>query len=712
MEKALASRASFPTIHPHTPTVSQAPWPTTSQANSGAASTTPADEGRAGLYVSTFQTKPTSTRSNAPAAHAEIPPDLAAKWPLEQVLLWLATNQFSKDWQETFKGLDLHGARFLELGSQRGGRGNFGMMHQMVYPRLAQECANSGTGWDQSREREEGKRMRRLIRLLATNKPPETSKVQPPHGRKESFSGAHGPGAGTDIESPNTPIKPNGPGAVTRGFPTMRATTMPISGSITSESNHRSMLKNIDIDSNRKGSPSSGAEFDGNLRRQSPGASPKLPPSLPPSSPSTGRVGHKPRNSADSVSSSAAIYGSGVPPDAGPFLRNTQSNSSYGSRLSPMEPGERSAGAEPNSAKDSKHLFGGIFKKKHKPKDDDKDSPTSPGLFKPSASLVNGIGSNSQKTYILVTLDGWNYRMCDITDCDTTRELQVNICRNMGLPDPDLLQMYPTELGQAVHEHSLGEMCVAHPKRTPAVGTMKLFLRYGDPSGGDATVPSLLAPADDTYSRLNGYRTRSSSSPPTSRTNTMTNSSRPSGDQATAADEYRMRMDLRQPVTVFPGQGNQATLQQASPQDSPSLIGRDVDFDHPRTSPYEDKRTDTLLPQRRAPARPGVETATLIKANSLSKKTGHSMKLSQGGLDGIPSPRRPATSTGSYDGGPEMSHKQRPVLNSPPPGSALGALVNMGSAWSHIGRPSTSTEQRRPKSPNRVSSVPPAGTEP
>lgn len=42
------------------------------------------------------------------------------------------------------------------------------MMHQQVYPSLARECTRSGTGWDQAREREEGKRMRRLIRGIVS----------------------------------------------------------------------------------------------------------------------------------------------------------------------------------------------------------------------------------------------------------------------------------------------------------------------------------------------------------------------------------------------------------------------------------------------------------------------------------------------------------------------------------------------------------------
>jgi mitogen-activated protein kinase kinase kinase len=116
----------------------------------------------------------------------------------------LAKNQFSKDWQETFKALNIHGAQFLELGMNVG-RGNLGWMYKQVYPHLALECTNSGTGWDQPREREEGKRMRRLVRAILSGKTAETSKTIASHGRDGSISGQGSlPSAGTDpAESPN-----------------------------------------------------------------------------------------------------------------------------------------------------------------------------------------------------------------------------------------------------------------------------------------------------------------------------------------------------------------------------------------------------------------------------------------------------------------------------------------------------------------------------
>ena len=109
-----------------------------------------------------------SNNSNGPLS----PNDPNLQWSIDRVLIWLAANSFSNDWQETFKLLDIHGTTFLELGN----RGNIGTMHNLIYPSLAKECTRSGTGWDQIREREEGKRMRRLIRKIAEANGTEESK--------------------------------------------------------------------------------------------------------------------------------------------------------------------------------------------------------------------------------------------------------------------------------------------------------------------------------------------------------------------------------------------------------------------------------------------------------------------------------------------------------------------------------------------------------
>ncbi|KAI1860322.1 uncharacterized protein JN550_011588 [Neoarthrinium moseri] len=742
----------------------QSSWPTPSLgSNTDTANTTPADtESRDRLYANAMSGRMMSTASNATGVLSGIPPELAARWPLDHVLLWLATNQFSKDWQETFKGLNLHGSQFLELGSGHGGRGNFGLMHQQVYPRLAQECTKSGTGWDQSREREEGKRMRRLIRAVVYNGGAAVTSSRPSdgHSRKDSFTASNGQSAGTDADSPNTPIKAPGQGFGGRRFSQTRSTTMPtLSNTMSSDANHRTILKNIDIESSRRHSPV-GNDSDGNYRASafrgdSPGGSPKPNSGLFPqsgnlsASSTSGRFGHRSRDSISSVNSNTAIYGSGVPPEASQMLRNgmsgigemiNASRSKDGSGHSPLDPGDRSAGTEPPiSAKDNKSFLS-FLKRKNKQKEDgsapspeEGDAQTSPNMLKPS-SLGSRYGSeldgtsqlipdsapafrrspNAPRTFILATMDMWNYRMCDVTDCHTSADLRATICTNLGLQDVISPQLFLTELGRADHDEPLEDQSLMIHKRNKAdsSGSLKFFVRL-PPVAPQDSVPESLTPGyvpsgasmdEDAYARLNGQRSRSSSSPPTSRVNTVVGNGPDPNELAQKAQDYKASVEKQQ--QDYLARRRQA-LEKSSPDSiSPSfgIVGRNVDFDQPRSSPYEEKKQDNLFPQRRAPAPPGVETATLIKANSLSRRSNHSMRQSQGSLDGYPTPRRPATSTstGGELNQQEMSQR-RPGTSSrvDPEKSALGALVGMGSALSHFGRPTPGSRQQRGPSPNR-----------
>ncbi|EWG43585.1 STE/STE11/BCK1 protein kinase [Fusarium verticillioides 7600] len=729
---------------------------TTPQSGTDTNATTPMDEAtRERLYSATnAQPRGISNSSNA-TPPSSIPPEIAAQWPLDTVLIWLAQNQFSKDWQETFRALNLHGAQFLELGSGHGGRGNFGMMHQQVYPRLAQECTNSRTGWDQPREREEGKRMRRLIRSIVTGRPADVSKVSTAHGRKESLNGGHGnnlPSAGTDpMDSPNTPLNAPGPGFGGRRFSQTRSTTLPnsVSGSnISSESNHRNMLKHVDTDGARRHSPnvseSSEATFRGPAARSaSPTGSPGISPALFTStttpilsqSPNTMKAGHRSRSSMDSVASVAAIYGSGVPTDAANLLSRNMNlgevvhgrNHDIRSRHSPSEGGERSAGAEtPASAKDSKSFLSFLSRKKRQTKDDGaypspeemEASPTSPqGSIRPVGLGVpgtNGSDTNLElagstlgsyddrnghalrprrispvRTYVLATMDYWNYRMCDITEAETAAEVRQVICMHLGLGDFENSHIYLTEVGKFEHVDPLDDSSLITVKRAKGdpLGTLKFFVT----PPGVAPISSLAVKAEVPVSLSPGYlppgttaedvqrnsRQRSSSSPPTSRSNTLTDE-KTEDKVAREATSYRAEMERKQ-QTLGPG-----------------IVGRNVDFDQPRESPYEDKRPEQLFPQRRPPAPPSDPSATLIKANSLSRKTGASMRASSSSLEGYPTPRHPTES--------EMTEKSRRSKGASQPAAGpagIGAaLAGMGRNLSAIGQ---SAKNTRGSSPSRSS---------
>jgi mitogen-activated protein kinase kinase kinase len=803
------------------------------------------------------------TAGSRPQTTTPISPiDAGSQWPMDRVLLWLASNQFSADWQETFKALNIYGSVFLELGSGHGGRGNFGMMHQQVYPRLAKECSNSGTGWDQAREREEGKRMRRLIRGIVTGRPEPL--VKSSHIRRES-STANGISAGAEgtmESSPNlsrdlhvsTPSTANGeddspgkqmfkgPGA---GFGTRRlsarSTTMPILSTnntlaADTESNlgpqsrngHRNILKTLEGgDNGRRHSPSASSEIgdgpfrppalrvDGSPNPESPGAGfaaahANTNGNLS-ASPHSTKFGHRSSNSTDSISSSTAIYGSGVPAGASQVLRggmggavgeinlvrnqDSRRHGVDGARPSPMESSDRSLSTEqPSSAKESKGIFK-HFRKKRKddgvapsPEEPHLESPTSPSLsFKPAPFLGNSKISNSSetsldrpsstfsasdydrfahtsgyrgrrnspgRTFVLATLDGWNYRMCDITDIDSALELRSTICSNLGVNDSEFAQIYLTDLGKAEHEEALDDTKLLLQKRTKAdpTGSLKLFIRAPDDSATTLPTQSAelgtslgnrlglspglppTAPMDEeAYARLNGTRRRSSSSPPSSRQNTIKasvpvsrdtpnlpsetqsdalrdrlmqfKSSQESGESQLpesekqafmelAAKEHKAEMERRQKEYLAKKKSSKETP--TSADGSFGIVGRNVDFDQPRNSPFEDKKLDSLFPQRKPPP-PPAESATLIKANSLSKRTGQQARLSLTSIDSDGT--RLSTGEPSPIASQEMAErtKRKPVPPSPQASGGIGAaLIGIGSRLGGVGHPGQSPVNTSP----------------
>ncbi|CCC09641.1 MIK1 [Sordaria macrospora] len=794
------------------------------------------------LYAAPTADRGLSTNSNTTNSSSAIPLELAAQWPLERVLMWLQGNSFSQDWLNTFKVLNLHGAQFLELGSGHGGRGNFGMMHQQVYPQLAHECQMSKTGWDQTKEREEGKRMRRLIRGIVTGRPVDASKVSPAsgggqqaggnaggHARKESVSASVPPSAGPDsADSPNVEFsksrpfvqereeqvqsgpKAPGPGFAGRRFSQSRSTTMPLLTSTMSsaEPNHRSLMKNLDIDSARRHSPSTSNVSESgdlnagtfrNVGRERAGDSPiggspnpssALFPSsasnntVLPSSPRSGsRFGHRSRNSSDSVSSNAAQYGSGVPADAAAMFKNGSLADMIKNSFNTNNPdrrhgqdggrplgvvdtgdrstGDRSAGTEPpNSAKGAKSFLSFLSRNKRKEdgtSPDELDSPTSPATGFKAHSLGSRAGHVSEtsldqrpgssisthdhsfgfhsghsrkksvvatRVYLLATLDHWNYRMLDVTDIDSAHDLRQLVCINLGLPDSDGAAIYVTELGKFEHEEPLDDMKLLTNKRlrADAVGTLKLFVRPGGlmnspypGNGAQSGQPSSYVPRgappmdEEIFNRLNGQRQRSSSSPPTSRQNTISSKDRDEKMPAVEQVEYKASEPPRKHATK-----ESSPVGETTPV---GIVGRKVDFDQPRLSPFEDKRPDHLFPVRKAPAPPGDPSATLTKVNSLSKKTGQGFRPStahathhhhHNAIDHGYHQRRVSTDIRENTTSERQTRRPAAIRGTaevPSPSGGIGSLlINMGGHLGGIGHPVAGGA--RALSPNRVASAP------
>lgn len=272
--------------------------------------------------------------------------ELGAQWPLDRVLIWLAANGFSNDWQETFNLLKLQGSEFLDLGRGPNGRGNLGMMHQTIYPQLAKVCSGGNTGWDQAREREEGKRLRKLISRLVEQGGEGPASAGNGHRRRESgiilsastegnlensphlsrseFSST--PGTANPEGSPGKQMPPQFPGALGPRNSQGRSSTMPVFSKHSSTSSTPSDTKppdNIHGSSradytrnaltamNNRGRHSPNLSGDGSTGllpkgfEASPNASPGLGHAVPTSAASvssqTYRPDHSKSNSTDSM---------------------------------------------------------------------------------------------------------------------------------------------------------------------------------------------------------------------------------------------------------------------------------------------------------------------------------------------------------------------------------------------------------------------------
>ncbi|KAK4556520.1 mitogen-activated protein kinase kinase kinase [Recurvomyces mirabilis] len=136
-------------------------------------------------------------------------------WPAERVQIWLAAHNFSKEWQTAFQHLNVSGSTFLDIGKASGGPGqrNIGFLPQTVLPQIARECTNHNLIWDQSKEREESRRFRKLVRDISKTggastpaTATSTSTVSLPlHARRQSNQFLHSASAGTDGGVENSP---------------------------------------------------------------------------------------------------------------------------------------------------------------------------------------------------------------------------------------------------------------------------------------------------------------------------------------------------------------------------------------------------------------------------------------------------------------------------------------------------------------------------
>ncbi|KAL2831060.1 hypothetical protein BDW59DRAFT_140312 [Aspergillus cavernicola] len=454
--------------------------------------------------------------------------EAVVQWPLERVLLWLAKNGFSNEWQETFKTLEIEGADFLELGHGQNGRPNLGKLHNVVYPQLAKECEATGATWDLAREREEGKRMRRMIRQIHDDTGPDSGAT---FQRQHEFEDGQGSAPDEAPEfSPNFTQVPASPGfkpANLISSPNLKASKLPYNhkprsfttpGSISHDSTSAelAMTEGNTMLPRSEFSRTVLSNIGGDHQRKSPSMSSDngifaIPPHRPyEDSPKSG----SPATQHATLYPFAASSASDLNAKFGHSRVNSGERRYYetvkqdGWRPSPQEYAHRQMGGDNASSYPKDHRMGflNFFKKKSgragdtnnpSPEDTFPDSPIYSKLHfnnsdlsvneRPlSASLsdyeklaMRTKPAQKGKRFILATPDGSNYRLVETTDIDSVEMLRASICQNLGVYDWADAQIFLTELGQVDHDEPLNDTFLALCQRTKSdpFGSLKLFVK-------------------------------------------------------------------------------------------------------------------------------------------------------------------------------------------------------------------------------------------
>ena len=655
-------------------------------------------------------------------------------WPPERVQAWLSANAFSKEWQAAFQHLNVYGGQFLDIG-RSGGQRNIPFMSQTVLPQVARECTLNGIVWDQAKERDHSKRLRKLVKDMIKSGGATTSATSwaangtssaPPRAKRESNSFLGSVSAGTEggVENSPSTLRPDanifgsnsslsGNGDVSPGVATSQRQ---FSGQ---RSNATDMFNSYVNESGRSQfSHSALAGIENISRTNSPSDSldraPQSSPGLTFAHPLTNGNGagqgrhygaHIRGNSSDTNvvlnnhSSNNNRLTSGLTMNNENSLLEDQSKDSStldDSRLA-TDNRLRSSGSEtPISARErTKNRW--PFRRDRKREDGVQQSPdgepSSPQLSKQlpyartshassESSLTNRpwtrgesqdrfprgrpVARDSTKKFIFVTPDGWNYRLIDISDIESAEQLKTVICFNLGIMEGPNVTIHVTSPGQIEHEEDLTDQSLmsARTQLADSTGSLKLYVRTsnstgGLPEGSSLTLPAF--PSSPMRKALLANRTVDNSAPRSHSTSAVRSSittlEPPQTDGEGNANSDKMREQqgmLERDFQNLPEHERQALLdakaaehrknteqkRSAFDRRGSRVVGQDGkvihDFDY-KGSSYQgerddesrplssgsidfERKTDSFQPMRRPPPVP-EPTSTLVKANSLTKKT-------------------------------------------------------------------------------------------
>ena len=644
-------------------------------------------------------------------------PEMEKSWTTDRIQSWLSANGFSNTWQRAFKQLMISGAAFLDIGLANNGRGDFEKMHNHIYPALKHQCQLEGITFDSAKEKDEVKRIRKLVRFI--DESPTRSRQS--HGHSSSGSvfnsatlqadtgaeesprldtpstaggGEESPGLGAYFRPPTSATS-------TRSLASFRSNVYNNGSTISSDANvidasqssHRQAVTrdvlrdNLGSSNTRKQSPSGSSETkrEGSRHHESSqGSSPSLQSATLYSS-GGNSARHQKHSSNDLAPQSGQSTTRSAWFDVGGRAREN-------SRPPPVDTSQKPTADVPNTPRDHKGILG-LFRKRRKEDSnvslEDQDSPTSPVFTRGSSSPVIPRSSmdynenidrpassqaithdekyngrhvqrpSTDKRFILATVDGINFRLVNVTLIEDAGNLRKQLYQNLKITDREGTQIFSTEAGQTEHREELTDTGLHRLwiSKADKKSTLMVYIRSKEATR--STSPASISEASplSLYDKiannsphrkpvrpddlvLSGGISISGSSPsPQLSVNlpleniakdrlrevvqSMTSAERDAYLQVAKA-EYQKEVEKKQKAYL---ESRQAKLLSSSPGKSSSRFRRDkiIDFDIPRSSPFEEKKQDPLVPLRKPPPAP-TESNILTKANSLSKRGGEALK--------------------------------------------------------------------------------------
>ncbi|KAL7273821.1 mitogen-activated protein kinase kinase kinase [Rhizina undulata] len=465
--------------------------------------------------ITRYQHVPPSQQSPLVASNGSgtVPGDVATVWTLESVLKYLERHEFSAEWQQAFRNLNIHGREFLEMGQHPSSS-----LFQTVLPEVERLC---GSNVDVLKEKQNAKSLKRMVRDIL-----KLSKDINPSSPPSSVPAPQTPGE--DRDSPGRP-----PISMTASVRSpnqrrhsSRSTTMPVYLEGNETHQHRSTGSESIPRLRSDFSKGALSIVDQPQKRHSPSNSETnirepngYRKSSPHSSPSLGyqsiSARHGKSNSTESVASSTmSRAGDGKGKEkALQVLGIAQKNDLPYDRASIRQDSYECKTSGSTIVEKVKKKFRGKDKEKEVVYNED-DSPTSPGWrtnstffsiaennisdssidrisisstdargraknLRSAPGVAGNGGSKSKSLFVFVTRDGKVWVLVDLTNLDTVDALRKEICLNLGIGDWDNAEIHLTEVGLTPEDEVLTDQLLlrACRHRADSIASLKFFVQ-------------------------------------------------------------------------------------------------------------------------------------------------------------------------------------------------------------------------------------------